>query len=319
MVIHIDPEFERQIQPLSAEEFEQLKENILNDGEVYEPIITWNGTIVDGHNRWKIISDYPEIPYTVKEMEFADKWAAFDWMIKKQLGRRNLTKEMQDRLRGKMYTARKNSNGGDRRSENFSEVDNQHLKNKTTAYVIAEELGISEDTVKRNEKFSIGIDSIQEKDKEASDKILQGKTGITKKTVIEFPNMEPEKQTEVIEAIKNDTVREYQKVNAEQIKRDKPKAQYNGGGTREYREQMTNIASVVAQMYDESPIEFTISDLIDDIIVNADMYIRLLNNQIKDHIELVKGDSENIISDTIETNIIAPIERIRRMANETRT
>ena len=48
--LRIDPEFRDKIPPLTDAEFEQLRENILNDGEVYEPIAVWNGTIVDGHN-----------------------------------------------------------------------------------------------------------------------------------------------------------------------------------------------------------------------------------------------------------------------------
>lgn len=43
--LRIDPEFRDKIPPLTDAEFEQLQENILNDGEVYEPIAVWNGTI----------------------------------------------------------------------------------------------------------------------------------------------------------------------------------------------------------------------------------------------------------------------------------
>ena len=81
--LKIDPEFQSQIPPLTEEEFEQLRENILSDREVYEPIIAWNGTIVDGHNRWKIIRENWDLlkdKYRVKDLEFPDRWAAFDWM-----------------------------------------------------------------------------------------------------------------------------------------------------------------------------------------------------------------------------------------------
>lgn len=55
MELRIDPEFESKIPPLSAEEFRQLEENILSDGIVINPIIVWNGVIVDGHNRFHIL------------------------------------------------------------------------------------------------------------------------------------------------------------------------------------------------------------------------------------------------------------------------
>lgn len=38
MELKIDPEFRDKIPPLTEDEFKQLEENILEDGEVYEPI-----------------------------------------------------------------------------------------------------------------------------------------------------------------------------------------------------------------------------------------------------------------------------------------
>ena len=102
MELKIDPEFQSKIPPLTAEEFDQLKENILEAGEVYKPIITWNGIIVDGHHRWKIIQENPGLIWKTKEIDFPDKWAAFDWMYKEQLGRRNLTEQQRSYMIGKM-------------------------------------------------------------------------------------------------------------------------------------------------------------------------------------------------------------------------
>ena len=116
-------------------------------------------------------------------------------MIKKQLGRRNLSDEQKTFMIGKMYEARKKSLGGNHGNQyTVLPKDQNELLPKSTAEAIANEVGVAAPTVKRAEKFSKGIDALSEISKEASDKILQGKTGITKKTVIEFPNMEPEKQ-----------------------------------------------------------------------------------------------------------------------------
>ncbi len=59
----------------------------------------------------------PELKWHTRELDFADKWGAFEWMYKNQLGRRNLTDEQRTMLIGKMYEARKNAQGGDRRTE----------------------------------------------------------------------------------------------------------------------------------------------------------------------------------------------------------
>ena len=67
MQLKIDREFESKIPPLTAEEFRQLEENIVTDGVVINPIITWNGIIVDGHNRFHILERHPEIKYTTPQ------------------------------------------------------------------------------------------------------------------------------------------------------------------------------------------------------------------------------------------------------------
>lgn len=90
--IRIDPEFEALIPPLTEDEFNQLRENILECGEVYDPLITWKGTLIDGHNRWRIIQEHPEIRYTSIEVIFFSRNEAILWIINNQLGRRNLNK-----------------------------------------------------------------------------------------------------------------------------------------------------------------------------------------------------------------------------------
>ena len=110
-VLKVDPEFQNKIPPLTDEEFRQLEENILDAGEVYEAITVWNDTIIDGHNRYKVVLMHPGLRWRVREMRFEDKWEAFDWMYKNQLGRRNLTDEQRHYLLGKMYEARKHAVG----------------------------------------------------------------------------------------------------------------------------------------------------------------------------------------------------------------
>ena len=84
----IDPEFKSLIPPLSEDEFARLEKSIIAEG-VRDPIITWNGVIVDGHNRYNITQAHGlECPN--REREFANRDAAKIWIIENQFGRRNL-------------------------------------------------------------------------------------------------------------------------------------------------------------------------------------------------------------------------------------
>ena len=73
--IRIDPEFEKQIPPLLPAELKQLKENILEDGVILNPLILWNGILVDGHNRYRIAQEHPHIQYTTIEKEVPDRYS----------------------------------------------------------------------------------------------------------------------------------------------------------------------------------------------------------------------------------------------------
>jgi DNA modification methylase len=87
--LSINPELKSLIPPLTAEEFKQLETNVLAEG-IREPIITWQGTIVDGHNRYELAQMY-DLPFKVKEMAFASMEDCKEWMIRNQFGRRNLS------------------------------------------------------------------------------------------------------------------------------------------------------------------------------------------------------------------------------------
>jgi hypothetical protein len=101
MNIIIDPEFKALIPPLAPEELAQLEANILQDG-CRDPLVTWQGIIVDGHNRHAICTKH-DLPFKTVEMEFADRDAAMDWMDANQLGRRNLKPDQFTLLLGRQY------------------------------------------------------------------------------------------------------------------------------------------------------------------------------------------------------------------------
>ena len=81
------------------------------EGELLAPILVWNGTIVDGHNRYEILQSHPEIPCSVRDLELETREEVLVWICKHQLGRRNLTPEQKKFLMGKQYDAEKQSAG----------------------------------------------------------------------------------------------------------------------------------------------------------------------------------------------------------------
>lgn len=174
--LKIDREFEMLIPSLTVDEYEQLKSNILSDGEIFNPIFTWNGYIIDGHHRYHILSEHPEIKYKIVEKEFSSRFEVLSWICNNQLGRRNLTPENKKYLIGKRYEAEKMSHGGARRGSEFSTDQNGLLKKgMTTRQKIAEETKTSEGYVARAERFAKGVDAAEEAVPGIKEEILSGK------------------------------------------------------------------------------------------------------------------------------------------------
>ncbi len=174
--LKIDKEFEMLIPPLTVDEYEQLKTNILSEGEIFNPIFTWNGYIIDGHHRYHILSEHTELRYKIVEKEFSSRFEVLSWICNNQLGRRNLTPENKKYLIGKRYEAEKMSHGGVRRGSEFSIDQSGLLKNGlTTRQKIAEETKTSEGYVARAEQFAKGVDAAEEAVPGIKEEILSGK------------------------------------------------------------------------------------------------------------------------------------------------
>ncbi|MCD8191160.1 MAG: hypothetical protein LUD78_13265 [Clostridiales bacterium] len=176
-MLKIDPEFADQIPPLTEEEFRQLEANILSDGEVINPIIVWNGVIVDGHNRFRILELHPEVPYKTFEKRFSDRSEVVAWICKNQLGRRNLTPEQRKYLIGKQYGMEKASYGGDRKSQEAksSSQNGNLISDQKTCEKVAKENHVSKNYVIRANHYANGVDAAEEAVPGTRQDILSGK------------------------------------------------------------------------------------------------------------------------------------------------
>ena len=200
----IDPEFASKIPPLREEEMKQLEENILADGVVINPLIVWNGVIVDGHNRYHILQKHPEIQFITYEKPFPDRYAAIAWICKNQLGRRNLTPEQRKYLIGKQYEAEKQSNGGDRKSSMKKSVgqNDQLIERRHTRRRIADENNVNESFVRRAESFANGVDAAEAVEPGIKQSILSGTLKVTNQDVSAIAKAPPEERPALVQQLR---------------------------------------------------------------------------------------------------------------------
>jgi ParB-like chromosome segregation protein Spo0J len=87
--VQIDREFRDLIPPMTSEERAGLEANILLYG-CHQPLVVWNGILIDGHNRYAICAQHG-IQFETKPIHFDDRHAAMIWIIRNQFDRRNLS------------------------------------------------------------------------------------------------------------------------------------------------------------------------------------------------------------------------------------
>ena len=205
--LKIDPEFSAQILPLSFEELQQLEQNIIAEGRLLNPIITWNGYILDGHTRYRILKKHGFIKFEMEEIQLANKYEALAWICKNQLGRRNLSPERKKFLLGKEYESTKLAVGG--QPGNCNKVNrcdqNDHIDSeKRTCERIAVEHGVGSATVRRAEKYSQGIDAAEEAVPGAQEEILTGRIKATDAQIAALPAIPKEERPAILDELRKE-------------------------------------------------------------------------------------------------------------------
>ncbi len=196
----IDKEFQALLPALSEQEYNLLKESILEQG-IINPIIIWDETdiIIDGHNRHSIYTEnYKELKnkgldrLPIERLSFPSREAVKEWIIKTQLGRRNLSYSRWKYYLGILYNQTKHQGTCGK---------NYH---KRTAEVLAEEYNVSEKTVRNAGKFASNLDVINENAGTTNyvEQILNGKIKLSDKQIEELVNQKYRDLHLLVERIK---------------------------------------------------------------------------------------------------------------------
>ena len=177
--LNVDEEFKALIPPLSEDEHRLLEESILKNG-CEMPILVWNGTIIDGHNRYDICQKHG-IPFVTEERAFDSRRDAEMWMLRNQLGRRNLNEYQRSEMALKLRDAE--SREASRRMMSGKAVDdpgaNLHQGRKPRSdrggralNRLGKLAGVSESTMRKVERI------VEEADDETKDKLRKGEMKI---------------------------------------------------------------------------------------------------------------------------------------------
>lgn len=206
MEIIIDSEFKNLIPPMKPEEFQGLKESIINNGyDDFFPIITWNNIIIDGHNRYSICKEL-NIEFPVLEKEFDSRFEVINWIISNQLNRRSMTSEQRTYLIGKRYKEEKKEECIPKRKDKEVPLITIRPADSKIEQMLAEKYKVSPTTVRKAEKFANAIDEVANNASIDPYRILGREIKATRKDIVELSQKPAELQKEIIEKVEKKEV-----------------------------------------------------------------------------------------------------------------
>lgn len=194
----VDPEFRDLIPPLNEEELKLLEESLVADG-CESPLIVWNGVIIDGHNRYAICRKH-DIPFSIQEKNFSSRDDAMLWMLRNQLGRRNLNSYQRVELVLKFEPLVKNAAEqrmmAGKAANPVPTLAQGQTKGKTRDH-LSEAAGVSHGTFAKAKKL------VQSADEETKRELRAGKVTVNR-AYTELLEKEHEGETKICERCKQE-------------------------------------------------------------------------------------------------------------------
>ena len=97
-VLKIEPEFQSLVPALSPDERAALEDSLKAEG-CRDALVVWagQGVLLDGHNRYAICQEHG-IDFRVEEIPLASRDHAIVWIVRNQIGRRNVSQFAKDEL-----------------------------------------------------------------------------------------------------------------------------------------------------------------------------------------------------------------------------
>ena len=174
----IDKDFYNLTVPITDEQREQLERSILENGCI-EPIITWDGMIIDGHKRY-LICRTEEIEFRTEEVEFKSRAQAMAWACRRRIGTLKPGTPIHRYLYGKWFNFLKEEYRKliERGSISFPEDPDGRVR---ISKVIAKDMGISYAKVESHCGYANTMDKIARSDPDIFRAILERRVRFTLK------------------------------------------------------------------------------------------------------------------------------------------
>lgn len=196
-------EFQMLSIPMTAEQQTELESSLMQEG-CREPIITWNGFIIDGHKRYCFCMD-EGIEFTCEEKTFSSREEVISWLCRKRLPLYEKRTPAYRYLVGKLYEAQKEI-AREIRKKPKEQRDESLADCGWVSFRVAEELQLHRATVEQYGKYAECLEQIAEKSKECFDVILRQDIKPARHQIEEYASFSERKLRELCRTIPNNGI-----------------------------------------------------------------------------------------------------------------
>lgn len=309
MELIIDEDYKQCLPDLTEEEYKELENSVLKDG-VLNPIIVWNNVIIDGHNRYAICKAHGISDFLVKEIKFNSKDEALEWILRNQLGRRNLTDFQRNRIAlkyediiAKRMKERMSKGGGDRKSVNkkigYDQLDSPDFKPTTKRAELSKIAGTSQGSVQRTKKI------LEKGTPEQIKRAEKGGRGNGQSTIVKEISMK-EKGIETITCMRCGRVlpvtdfpakgmatcnKCYKKI----VSKNRLTKDFKGNPIKVDPEvEKMTVEQIIGDLYDtEKERPYLIEDLEDELNANIEDFESSIQTTLRLHLDIWKGTQDH--------------------------
>lgn len=289
-----ESEFENLLPKLTQEQFVQLEKNMIEYGGARNALIAWAGhnIIVDGHNRFRILKAHPDLKlYRIIEQEFEDEDAVKEFIIANALGTRNLTEPQFKTMMSQLYKLRKKKRGNNAtrgKDGRYLSAQNEHTGTKPNrvADEIANEFGVSRETVKRSEQYDDGLAAADKVIPGTRDRVLTGELKAQNAEVMGWSKGSPEQIKASVKVV-------------EERKGKKKERQSQVSKDRELLKKIDNIAE---QMSGVPTTQYSLSNLLNEIDALGNSFALSIGSTIRQRKSVMDSysDGPTKVADHIE-------------------
>ena len=181
--------------PFGPERETELEKSLLRDG-CREPIIVWDGVIIDGYKRYRICSA-EAIDFSVKEMDFPSEEEAVSWVCRRRIPEHPKHSVPYRYLVGRLYNAQKRIYREVRKQPEDIRTVQLNPDWDRVSYYIAEEFDLNHATIENHGSYATWLEQIADKAWPLFKAILSGTIAATRKEIRSYAEMDVNQLTDL--------------------------------------------------------------------------------------------------------------------------